>query len=454
MLKQITCSLLVLVVLLMTFTGCDSISHIENDQSEPQQSETVQPPQTSPQKPEVQLVTFAMSEKPQITTVSSMPQDLQELADGNLAFVSDLYSSLRMQDTNIIFSPYSISLALAMTYAGANGETESQMARTLHFTLSQGKLHQAFNSLGIQLAQRGKKAEGKDGGDFRLNIINATWGQQGYTFLAQYLDTLAEYYGAGIHLLDFIKTPEPSRININKWIGEQTEGRIEDLLPPGSIIESTRLVLTNAIYFNAAWKNPFEEASTYDGKFHLLEGSLIDVPMMAQIGSFGYAKGSNYQVVELPYSGGEVSMVILLPIEGEFRSFEKSLDQQLLSDIQDSIEYRQVDLSMPLFEFDSSLGLNKVLAAMGMPIPFSETADFSGINGNRDIYISEVLHKAYISVDEAGTEAAAATGVVMALVGIPEAPIEVKIDRPFIFFIRDIETGTILFIGRVLDPSK
>jgi len=458
--KQAVCGLLALAALLITITGCSSVDLGENDQLElepseikPQHLEIEQPPETSHQKPEVSLGTLTMSKKPRITTVSSTSRDLQELSYGNLSFTSDLYSYLRTSDANILFSPYSISLALAMIYAGAKGETESQMAETLNFSLPQEKLHPAFNNLSIELGQQGKSAEEKDEKGLRLNIVNATWGQQEYTFLAQYLDTLAEYYGAGIYLLDFINTPEPSRIYINEWIDEQTEGRIEELLPPGSINEATRMVLTNVIYFKASWMKPFEEASTYNGEFQLLEGSFVNVPMMKQIESFGYTKGSNYQAVELLYSGGEVSMVILLPEKGEFRSFEKSLNQQLIFAIQDSIEYRQVDLSMPLFEFDSSLGLKKIFSAMGMSIPFSETADFSGLTSNRDIHISDILHKAYISVDEAGTEATAATGVVMALVGIPEPPIEVTVDSPFIFFIRDIGTGSILFIGRVLDPS-
>jgi len=225
-------------------------------------------------------------------------------------------------------------------------------------------------------------------------------------------------------------------------------------LPPGTIDEFTRLVLTNAIYFNAAWESPFNEKLTREGIFHLLDGSRETVSMMKQIEYIGYNEGNNYQAVELPYSGGELSMIVILPEEGDFSNFEKALDQKVLSGIQGNMEYREVALSMPGFEFESSIGLNQILSAMGMPAAFSDEANFSGMNGNRDLYIAEVLHKAFISVDESGTEAAAATAVIMALTGIPDEPIEVTVNRPYIFLIRDIESGTILFIGRVLDPSS
>ena len=341
----------------------------------------------------------------------------------------------------------------SMTYAGARGETEKQMANTLHFDLPQNQLHPAFNSLDLELGRRGQGAKGKDGEGFRLHIVNAIWGQEDFTFLSEFLDLLAENYGAGLRILDFMKAPEQSRITINKWVSDQTEERIENLIPQGTIDELTRLVLTNAIYFNAAWQYPFEEDATFNGAFHLLNGDKITVPMMRQTESFGYAEGDGYQVVELPYDGRELSMLVLLPQTGQFELFEESLNAQRVDDIVKNLNTREVVLTMPKFEFESSFSLKKALSAMGMPIAFSAGADFSGMTGNPDLFIGEVLHKAFVSVDEAGTEAAAATAVIMELTAMPGEPVEVTIDRPFIFLIRDIESGTILFIGRVVNPG-
>ena len=393
------------------------------------------------------------SEKQRATSPEVSETDLTTLVSGNSAFAFDLYQALREEEGNLFYSPYSISLALAMTYAGASGETAQQMEDTLHFVLSPDALHPAFNSLDIELGQRGEGAEGADGEGFRLNIVNAIWGQKDYQFLTTFLDVLAENYGAGLRLLDFINTPEESRITINNWVSDQTEGRIEDLIPQGVIDALTRLVLTNAIYFNAAWQYPFDEDITEDGTFYLLNGGEVIVPMMSQTESLSYAEGDGYQAVELLYDGGELSMIILLPQAGQFEAFEGSLDAQQVDGIIAGLEAGEVALTMPKFEFESDFGLKETLAAMGMPVAFSEDADFSGMTGNRDLFIADVIHKAFVSVDEAGTEAAAATAVVMTLTAAPEIPVEVTVERPFIFLIRDIETGTILFVGRIVDPG-
>jgi len=401
----------------------------------------------------VEGVGIALSEKQRVTSPNVAVTDLTALVDGNSAFAFDLYQSLSEQDGNLFYSPYSISAALAMTYAGARSETERQIADTLRFILPQDRLHPAFNALDLELASRGEGAEGKDEKGFRLNIVNAIWGQEDYKFLAEFLDVLAENYGAGLRLLDFVNAPEESRITINDWVSDHTEGRIEDLLPQGVIDALTRLVLTNAIYFNAAWLNPFSEDMTSDGTFHLLDGGEVIVPMMSQTESFGYAEGEGYQAVELPYDGSELSMVIMLPQAGQFGAFEGSLNADLVDTIMKGLEYRQVALTMPKFEFESDFSLVNTLAAMGMPVAFSAAADFSGMTGTRDLFIAEILHKAFVSVDEAGTAAAAATAVVMKLTATPEEPVEVMVDRPFVFLIRDIETGAILFVGRAVNPG-
>ncbi|MGA8848775.1 MAG: serpin family protein [Dehalococcoidia bacterium] len=394
------------------------------------------------------------SNKERITSpdVSSSEQAL--LVEGNSAFAFKLYQALKGKEGNLFYSPYSISLALAMTYAGARNETAQQMADTLHFLLEQDRLHPAFNWLDAELASRGEGAAGKDGGKFRLNVVNAIWGQKNYKFLSNFLDVLAENYGAGLRILDFTTETEKSRIAINDWVSDQTEGRIKDLIPPGAIDALTRLVLTNAIYFNAAWKYPFDDKVTADGPFYLLDGGQAIVPMMRQTESFGYAKGEGYQAVELLYDGDELSMVILLPASGNFQAFEQGLQSQQVSDTIKGLQFTQVTLTMPKFEFDSEFRLKDTLAGMGMPIAFSPgDADFSGMTGNRELFISDVVHKAFVSVDEAGTEAAAATAVIAAGSAAPQPPVEVTIDRPFIFLIRDIETGAILFVGRVLNPG-
>lgn len=395
------------------------------------------------------------SDKQREMSPAVTPTDLVELVAGNSAFAFDLYQALKEKDGNLFYSPYSISLALAMTYAGARGETERQMANTLRFLLAQEHLHPTFNGLGLEMARRGEGARGKDGEGFRLNIVNAIWGQEGYEFLAEFLDILAENYGAGLRLLDFVGAPEISRLTINKWVSEQTEDRIQDLIPQGTIDVMTRLVLTNAIYFNAAWSKPFDDVMTGDGPFYLPAGDAVTVPMMRQTESFGYGEGEAYQALEMPYDGRELSMLVLLPRAGAFEAFEKSLDAGQVETILHDLARRRVALTMPRFKFESGFMLKETLAALGMAHAFSDDADFSGMDGGRTVQISDVIHKAFVAVDEAGTEAAAATAVVMRAKSMPimEEPLEVTVDRPFMFLIRDIATGSILFMGRVVDPG-
>jgi serpin B len=379
---------------------------------------------------------------------------MEKVVAGNTDFSFELYQSLRKAGSNLFYSPYSISQALAMTYAGARGETEKQMAQTLHFTLSQNSLHAGFNQLDLEMAKRGQGAKGKDEKGFRLNIVNAIWGQKDYQFLPAFLSILAQNYGAGLRTLDFVKAPEDARITINNWVSDQTETRIKDLIPPGVIVPDTRLVLTNAIYFNAAWQYPFKEDRTTSGTFTNLDGKKVTVPMMRQTESFGYAEGSDYQAVELRYDGGELSMVILLPRAGLFENLEKNLNAEQIDTVVNNLKSTSVNLTMPRFKLETEFMLSKVLSAMGMPVAFTDSADFSGMTGNRDLFISEVIHKAFVDVDEAGTEAAAATAVVMVTSAMPGAPVEMTIDRSFIFFIRDIKTGSVLFLGRVVELGK
>jgi len=389
--------------------------------------------------------------------------DISILVDGNTEFTFDLYRELKDSEGNFFFSPYSISTALAMTYAGARGETEQQMADTLYFTLPQERLHAAFSVLENSIKERGRaittvlSPEGEtiqeevDG--FRLNIANALWGQKDYSFLQDFLDLLQAYYGSGLNTLDFINQPEESRLAINQWASDQTEGRIKDIIPPGVIDALTRLVLANAIYFNAHWQHQFSESATHDGVFHLLDDSSVTVPMMHQEEQFDYAEGDNYQAIRLPYLGNEFAMTVLLPVEGQFEDFDNSLDAQILKDITSKFESQRVALTLPRFQFESSFQLNQALSDMGMPNAFSGGADFSGMTGNTDLFIGSVLHKSFVAVDEEGTEAAAVTAVIMVLSAPPPATFNFTADRPFIFLIQDIETESILFMGRVLNPA-
>ena len=389
--------------------------------------------------------------------------DLAALARGNSAFAFDLYKALREDGGNLFYSPHSISLALAMTYAGARGDTETQMADTLHFDLPQDSLHPTFNALDLELASRGKDERDKDTEGFTLRIANAVWGQHDYQFQQTFIDLLAENYGAGVRPANFRESLEESRVTINDWIAEQTEDRIVEMVPPGVIEKLTTMVLTNAIYFKAAWASPFEESDTNYGPFHLLDGSDTLVPMMRNTGSFSYARMDGYQVVGLPYVGHELSMTILLPDKGRFKEFEDSLDAALAERALEDARREHVALVMPKFEFESQFKLAETLGQMGMPNAFDKhTSDFTGMDGNScfagDIpclFIQDVIHQAFVSVDEQGTEAAAATAVPVTKVVekvVGPDPILVAIDRPFIFLVRDSDTGAILFLGRVLDP--
>lgn len=376
-----------------------------------------------------------------------------DLVAGNTRFALALYGVLFDKGANLFYSPYSISQALAMTYAGARGTTEQEMAKALGFTLPQERLHAAFNALDQALASRGAKVAKGEGERFSLHITNAIWGQQGYAFRPAFLDTLAQNYGAGLRLLDFKGAPDASRQTINRWVEEQTAEKIKDLLPEGSIDPLTRLVLTNAIYFNAGWMHPFEASATQDGTFHLLDGRTVTVPMMHESESLGYADGAGWQAVELPYVGGELSMVILLPDEGQFEAFARGLDAAKLNEALSAIRPAQVALSMPRFKFEAGAKLKDALTKLGMVQAFTDQADFTGMTERRELYVDDVYHKAFVAVDEKGTEAAAATAVVMRLTAAPAEPKEVRIDRPFLFLIRDVETGAILFLGHVVSPA-
>ncbi len=396
----------------------------------------------------------ARSDKARVENPNVSEQDLAGLVDGNSAFAFDLYRLLSGSDDNLFFSPYSISAALAMTYAGARGETEREMGEAMSFLLPQERLHPGFNALDFALNDVAELREYDTGDALQLNIANAVWGEQTYEFLPEYLDTLAENYGAGLQLADFIHNFEEARAAINAWVSDQTEQRIPELLQEGTLDDMTRLVLTNAIYFNASWRFPFVQDETRDGTFHRLDGSDVQTPMMHLKEDMTYGEVDGAQIVRMLYEGMTYAMEVILPPEGEFEAFEESIDAASFAAGLEQLGPASVDITMPKFEFESSFDLPKTLRELGMVAAFQPSAaDLSGMDGTRNLYISEVVHKGFVAVDEEGTEAAAATGVVGRLTSGPPRAVTIVLDRPFLFLIRHLETGSILFLGRVLDPT-
>ena len=402
----------------------------------------------SPASPE------AKSDQARVADPNVPPEQMEALVDGNNAFALNLYQSLRGGNSNLFYSPYSISLALAMTYGGARGNTEAQMAQALHFDLPQAELHPAFNQLDLALAQRGEASD-KDQEPMQLNIANAVWAQQDYTFLPEYLDLLALNYGAGIHLADFTTQAGPVAREINRWVSDETNERIQDILDPSALDALTRMVLVNAIYFKADWENQFDANDTEKAPFYLLDGSEVQVDMMSNDIYIPYVRGENYQAVELLYAGGTAAMDIIVPDTGQFAAFEAGLDWPQVESILASLQPMDVQLQMPKFTFRSQFALAELLKGLGMTDAFNpDLADFSGMDGTRMLYVDSVIHQAFVAVDEEGTEAAAATVVLMFMASMPVSEVQLTIDRPFFFLIRDLGSGQVLFMGRVLNPAQ
>lgn len=380
--------------------------------------------------------------------------DLDILVQGNNAFAFSFYQQVSAEDGNLFYSPLSLSLALAMTYTGARGETASQMAQTLQFLLPQARLHPAFNHLELQLNTQPETGK-DDPQPFQLSIANSLWGERTYSFLPDFLDLIALNYGAGLRLMDFAGAPEASRQVINQWVYQETHEKIKDLIPSNAISSDTRLVLANAIYFKADWIHRFNPALTREMLFTLLDGGHVSVSMMHtdRPAKLNFMAGEGFQAVELPYEGEGVTMLVLIPDQGRFSEFEASLSAEKISNIQASLQEGSVSLIFPQFSFEKEFSLAETLTQMGMPDAFcSGSPDFSGLDGSKSLCISQVFHKAFVAVDEQGTEAAAASAVVMVESAFtPE--LLLIVDRPFVFIIHDKITGSILFVGRLLNPS-
>ncbi len=378
------------------------------------------------------------------------PEHTEQLVRDNTAFAFDLYAQLKNEPGNLFLSPYSISTALAMTYAGAQEQTAEQMAQALNFSLPQAHLHGAF---GYLIKQINRQAEA---GDYDLSVANALWLQQDYEFLATYLGLVSAHYEAALERVDFVRQTEPSRQRINDWVARQTEGKIEDLIPEGAVHRLTRLVLTNAIYFKGDWAQQFDPDKTQEADFTVSPDKTVKAPLMHQQDDFRYAQIDTLQILELPYKGKALSMLVLLPDKADgLAALEAKLTAENLSRWQQQMRQREVIVYLPRFEITSQFGLSDTLSAMGMPDAFTENANFSGMDGTRELFISDVLHKAFVEVNEEGTEAAAATGVIVGITSrsLLQPPI-FRADRPFIFLIKDNATGSILFLGRLADPTQ
>jgi len=387
--------------------------------------------------------------------------DQAALSSSNNAFAIDLYGQLRKQDGNLFFSPESISTALAMAYAGARGSTASEMAATLHFSLPPDRLHPAMGALlsNLNAAHPG----------YQLRVADALWAEKDFHFLDDFLKLTKDDYAAGFHPVDFKAAPEAVRLTINQWVETQTESKIKDLLPPRSVNSTTRLVLTNAIYFKGDWQTQFDKASTKDEDFHLsmtqtvgaqtVATQTIKAPLMHIQDKFRYFNGGTFQALDIPYKSAELSMIVLLPNDaGGLPALEQSMTaanvQQWLNQLRPG---QKVILTLPRFKMTRQFELAGTLGALGMAQSFQQgRADFSGMTANRDLWISAVVHKAFIDVNEEGTEAAAATGIVMRSMAMQreQPPIVFRADHPFVFLIRDNVSGSILFMGRVADPTK
>lgn len=386
-----------------------------------------------------------------ITPLSSQvyaQSDVQSLADSNICFAIDLFKRLSSDSGNIFISPYSISVALAMTCKGAKAETEKEMTRVLHFN-NDSTIHQMFSKT-QHLLDSLKDDKNK------LFVANSIWPQKTYTFLPDYIYFLKENYRIEVTYVDYVKNTEEARQTINSWVADKTSDKIKDLLQPGILDPLTRLVLTNAIYFKGVWVKTFDKKLTTVRDFFLTSGDSVKVPLMEQKGLFGYSESEGVKLLEIPYSGNEFSMILFLPEKKDgLLALESQLSLKTLKRKVAALQKQEIFVRLPKFRMEKSIQLNETLKSMGMQLAFSDMADFSGMDGTKDLFISDVVHKAFVDANEEGTEAAAATGSAMSLRSAPrQQPKTFIADHPFLFLIRHNATNTILFAGRVADPRS
>jgi len=383
------------------------------------------------------------------TTRPDTPDGAGSVAAGNNLFAFDLYRHLAADPAyageNLFFSPYSIASALAITCEGARGTTADEIESVLHLPANETLRREGFAAIDAAL--------NSGSGNYTLRTANALWAEKTHSLLPEYIETAARWYGANATNLDFVENPEGSRETINRWVEEKTEDRIRDLLPPGSIDPLTRLVITNAIYFKGAWAQQFDPAETTVEEFRVGSNETVTVPMMHGNAVYPYAETGTLQVLEMPYASGdgtELAMLVLLPKGDSLTAAEEVLDAERLAGLRESLASQNVRVFFPKFTLDASYGLTPTLAAMGMPTAFTGgDADLSGMDGTRDLFVTGIFHKAFVDVNEEGTEAAAATGVAA---GLGVTPV-FRADHPFVFLITEKDSGTILFAGRVVNPE-
>ena len=365
------------------------------------------------------------------------------------AFAIDLYSRLTKGDSNLFFSPYSLTSALSMTYMGARGETAGEMQQALRFPADNVTTAASFEQLQGALQQAAEK------GDWTLTVANALWGQVGFDFERSFLSLLNRHYSAPLQQVDFRNAPEAARSCINRWVVKETRNKIRNLIPRGALTPLTRLVLTNAVYFKGSWERPFRQAATESAPFRLDAGGTVQVPLMHQQATFQYAEKESVQILQMPYAGKRLAMVAVLPKTGRtLAGIEAELTEVGLQGWLAELNTRKVSVFFPRFQLETEFSLSGVLAEMGMPGAFAPSADFSGIADVDDLHIDAVVHKAFVDVNEEGTEAAAATGIIVGVTSArPEPPPVFRADHPFLFIIRDLRTGLALFMGRLTNPS-
>lgn len=386
-------------------------------------------------------------------TTPAPSQDVDAAVRGLNAFSFDLHRKLGAAEAgNLITSPTSITTALSAASAGAASTTLDAFRDTLNVSLPQADFHLAMNTLDAALQSRGQGQQGTQGRPFRVSIVNQTFAQTGFHLEQGYLDLLAQQYGAGVRLLDFKAQPEPARHDINDWVSFHTESLIPELLVPGSIDTSTRVVLVNAVYFDASWASPFEKTRTSPGAFTLPDGASVQADMLRDaMHSARAATVNGVELVELPYQGNELSMLLVVPPAGQLATVEAALTPDVLDGYLAALAPELLELSLPKFGFDTRSALAGPLAELGLGVAFTDAADFSAMTGDRSLQITGVTHEAVIKVTEEGTEAAGATAVEFGTTSVPQTR-PLHVDRPFLFMIRDHATGAVLFLGRVVDP--
>ncbi|WP_333607566.1 serpin family protein [Arsukibacterium sp.] len=393
--------------------------------------------------------TIVRSALPRNMAPAASDNQLEQFVQHNNQFGWQLYHQQAAQSDNVFFSPYSISTTLAMLYAGAAGHTATEIATAMQFSLAPAQLHQAFNLQALRLQQElaGHQAP------FELHSLNGAFVERTRSFLPAYLDLLAQQYDAGLYGTDFKQQPELSRSQINQWIAKNTAGRISELLPVGSVTADTALALVNTLYFKARWYQVFAESQTTQAPFYLMDGSSQPVPLMYQTGMrLPFVITESYAALSLPYENPAIEMLVVVPETGNFAAVEAALDASSIQSMRSAMQERLVDLHLPRFNLSAQLPLGSALQQLGMREAFMPgTADFSAMDGSQQLFLSSVQHQAVISVDETGTEAAAATGAVVGVISSPQYA-ALRIDRPFIFIIQQRSTGAMLFMGRVLQP--